>query len=80
MKQYPHYLHAILVHQGDADIGHYYAFIYDRKTCKWYRFNDYKVLEVSEASVLEESFGGNSQKTSAYGLIYVNQEIEKSLY
>lgn len=60
-------------------MGHYYAFIYDRKECMWYRFNDFKVTPESEDRVFEESFGGNGQKTCAYGLIYINQEIESTI-
>ena len=27
----PYYLHAILIHDGTAESGHYYSYIYDRK-------------------------------------------------
>lgn len=27
----PYYLHAILIHDGTAESGHYYSFIFDRK-------------------------------------------------
>jgi len=37
----PYYLHAILVHDGLAESGHYYSFIFDRKTNVWWRFNDH---------------------------------------
>lgn len=57
LKLNPYHLHAILVHEGSGDSGHYYAFIFDRKDHKWYRFNDYKISEESEAQVWEESFG-----------------------
>lgn len=30
MNNTPYHLHAIIVHDGGADSGHYYAFIYDR--------------------------------------------------
>jgi ubiquitin carboxyl-terminal hydrolase 25 len=39
----PYYLHAIMNHEGIADSGHYYSFIYDRKAKIWYKFNDHKV-------------------------------------
>lgn len=57
MRQNPYYLHAILVHEGDAMNGHYYAFIHDRCTHEWYRFNDYSISIETEDKVLEESFG-----------------------
>lgn len=75
MKQNPYYLHAILVHYGNSEGGHYYAFIFDKSTFKWYRFNDFKITEETEDKVFEESFGGNNKNTSAYGLVYVNHEI-----
>jgi ubiquitin carboxyl-terminal hydrolase 25/28 len=75
MKQNPYYLHAILVHEGDSESGHYYAFIFDRNEFKWYRFNDYRVTPETEDKVFEESFGGNGKKSCAYGLIYVNNDI-----
>lgn len=59
-------------------MGHYYAFIYDRCTHEWYRFNDYQVTLETEDKVLEEGFGGSQRPTCAYGLIYVNQEIAKT--
>jgi ubiquitin carboxyl-terminal hydrolase 25 len=72
MRQHTYNLHAILIHQGSGEHGHYYAFIFDRKAQKWYRFNDFKVSEETEARVMDESFGDAASKTSAYGLIYIN--------
>jgi len=43
-KEHPYYLHAILMHDGFADSGHYYAFIYDRASKIWYRFNDHTIV------------------------------------
>jgi ubiquitin carboxyl-terminal hydrolase 25/28 len=57
MMQNPYHLHAIMVHEGTTDSGHYFAFIFDRNKKKWYRFNDYKVCEVEEFQVFDESFG-----------------------
>jgi ubiquitin carboxyl-terminal hydrolase 25/28 len=52
-----YHLHAILVHEGGSENGHYYAFIFDRNQSKWYRFNDYKVTEETTKTVFSESFG-----------------------
>jgi len=79
MKQQNFNLHAILIHQGSGEGGHYYAFIFDRKADKWYRFNDFRVTEESEERVLEEAFGDEKTKTSAYGLIYLNSELTQSV-
>lgn len=73
----PYYLHAILVHQGTTDNGHYYSFILDKKANQWYRFNDYRVTPETELQVMHESIGDPLAKypTCAYTLIYVNQNI-----
>lgn len=47
-KQNPYYLHAILIHEGSGEGGHYYSYIFDRKAQQWYCFNDYRVSIVSE--------------------------------
>ena len=33
-------LYSVLIHSGGAMCGHYYAFIRDFETGKWYKFND----------------------------------------
>ena len=78
LKSEPYYLHAILIHEGSGDFGHYMAFIYDRKEEFWYKFNDHNVRVESEDKVMEDAFGNPKTKISAYGLIYVNGEIATS--
>ena len=46
-------LHAICVHDGGADGGHYFTFIKDHKENKWRKFNDFKIWEVEESEVFE---------------------------
>jgi len=72
----PYYLHAILMHDGMAESGHYYSFIYDRKIDCWWRFSDHDVSMEIEEEVFKEAFGGvpGSQK-AAYSLMYINQYI-----
>lgn len=77
-KEIPYYLHAIMIHQGYADSGHYYAFIYDRKSKTWWRFNDHTVTKESEEVVFSESYGGGQPKT-AYCLIYINEYVAQQL-
>jgi len=88
MSQYHYRLHAVLVHDGVALIGHYWAYIFDRQSNKWFKYNDITVEEVTEESVLREAKGHS--KTSAYCLIYLrvgekspiaiqNAEIPKDL-
>jgi len=46
------------MHDGYADSGHYYAYIYDRAGKVWYRFNDHTVVKESEEVVFSEAYGG----------------------
>jgi ubiquitin carboxyl-terminal hydrolase 9/24 len=50
-----------VVHQGVADGGHYYSFIQDRQTTKWYEFNDTFVNDFAESDLADECFGGAEQ-------------------
>ena len=71
-------LHSICVHDGNANSGHYYSFIYDRFQKKWRKFNDIRVTEVSEEDVFKESQGGDTWQT-AYWLVYVHSTISDDL-
>lgn len=72
----PYYLHAILMHDGMAESGHYYSFIHDRKLNVWWRFSDHDVRMESEEAVFQEAIGGQpSSQKCAYSLMYINQHI-----
>ena len=43
---------------GEANHGHYYSFVEDRKTKMWYEFNDTVVKPFSPKNLEEEAFGG----------------------
>jgi hypothetical protein len=75
--KYCYDLHAILMHSGDAEGGHYYVFIRDREKDIWRKYNDEMVTEVSEKSVLQEAIGNSINPTSAYFLIYAAQNYLK---
>lgn len=66
------------MHDGNANSGHYYAFIKDRFNQKWRRFNDIRVADVSEEEVLKESNGGHGWMT-AFFVIYINPQIAREL-
>jgi ubiquitin carboxyl-terminal hydrolase 25 len=72
-------LHAVIIHEGYADSGHYYAFIYDRATCQWYRFNDHIVSPESEEVVFSEAYGGQNSSKNAYCLLYINKKVADDL-
>ena len=73
---------SVLVHSGDFNAGHYYAFIRPQLTSPWYRYDDERVIRVAERDVLSENFGGDyggghlPRYASAYVLTYLrNSDI-----
>jgi hypothetical protein len=78
MNHTPYYLHAVIVHDGSAQSGHYYAFIFDRFQKKWRKYNDIRITEVTEEEVFTFSNGGHGHATG-YWIVYVNDEIQYEL-
>lgn len=62
-------LFSVLVHQGGAYGGHYYAFIKSFEDGKWYKYNDADVKECSEED-MKTAFGGDFSTACAYMLMY----------
>ncbi|XP_070201808.1 ubiquitin carboxyl-terminal hydrolase 25-like isoform X2 [Littorina saxatilis] len=72
MQRHPYHLHAVLVHEGQAASGHYWAFIFDQYRGLWLKFNDITVSESSWEEIERESVGGY-HNASAYCLMYVDR-------
>jgi len=51
-------LHGVLVHSGDLNAGHYYAFIKPTKDGWFYKYDDDRVTKATLREVLEDNFGG----------------------
>ncbi|WEW56134.1 ubiquitin-specific protease ubp15 [Emydomyces testavorans] len=51
-------LYGVLVHSGDLNAGHYYAFLRPTKDGHFYKFDDDKVIRASMKETLEENYGG----------------------
>lgn len=82
-------LHGVLVHSGDLNAGHYYAFLKPEKDGWFYKYDDDKVTRATKREVLEDNFGGPFQYSnglrpqgqkkvamrpnSAYMLVYFRQ-------
>eukprot|EP00659_Diplonema_papillatum_P017399 gene17399-26734_t len=80
-------LFAVLVHSGDVNAGHYYAFLKPTgvddssntgaEKSPWFRVDDERVYRVSAKDVMEENFGGEyggghlPRYASAYVLVYM---------
>ncbi|XP_077360341.1 ubiquitin carboxyl-terminal hydrolase 25 isoform X2 [Festucalex cinctus] len=73
MMQVPYRLHAVLVHEGQANAGHYWAYIYDPQQRCWMKYNDISVTKSSWEELVRDSFGGY-RNASAYCLMYINDK------
>ena len=74
-------LTGILIHSGSSlQSGHYYSFIKDQETDKWYKFNDSVISDYDIDKDLEkECFGNINNKINQYGkgaylLFYTKKE------
>ena len=65
-EDYEYRLVGVLVHAGVAQGGHYYSFIKDRTSNKWYRFDDEDVTPFDPALIEQECFGGKVKKETKY--------------
>ncbi|XP_065273361.1 ubiquitin carboxyl-terminal hydrolase 28 isoform X4 [Emys orbicularis] len=74
LRQVPYRLHAVLVHEGQANAGHYWAYIYDQPRKSWLKYNDISVTESSWEELERDSYGG-LRNASAYCLMYINDKL-----
>uniref|UniRef100_A0A8D2QLV6 ubiquitinyl hydrolase 1 n=1 Tax=Zosterops lateralis melanops TaxID=1220523 RepID=A0A8D2QLV6_ZOSLA len=58
MVQVPYRLHAVLVHEGQANAGHYWAYIYDHHQNRWMKYND---ISVTKSTWEEDSVEGHGK-------------------
>ncbi|KAL4753186.1 hypothetical protein BDW72DRAFT_169487 [Aspergillus terricola var. indicus] len=70
-------LHGVLVHSGDLNAGHYFAFLKPTKDGFWYRFDDDRVTRATEKEVLEENYGGEYELPN--GAVGVRQPYTRGL-
>lgn len=74
LRQVPYRLHAVLVHEGQASAGHYWAYIYNQPRQIWLKYNDISVTESSWEELERDSYGG-LRNVSAYCLMYINDNL-----
>nr|XP_043898471.1 ubiquitin carboxyl-terminal hydrolase 28 isoform X3 [Solea senegalensis] len=72
--QVPYRLHAVLVHEGQASAGHYWAYIYDHGNQRWMKYNDICITESAWEELERDSFGGMTN-ASAYCLMYIDDRL-----
>ncbi|KAF0434881.1 cysteine proteinase [Gigaspora margarita] len=78
-KSNPHnyLLYGVIVHNGDLHEGSYYVFLKPEKNDKWFKFDDNRVIPVTDKEVLEDNYGVEApnviNSTNAYILIYIRE-------
>ena len=78
-KERPYHLHAILIHDGLAENGHYYSYIYDRVKKCWWQYNDHRTFQVEEEQVMKEALGDTTAYKSACNLVYISPHISNEI-
>ncbi|XP_054717364.1 ubiquitin carboxyl-terminal hydrolase 25-like [Uloborus diversus] len=73
LQQKPYRLHAVLVHEGQAASGHYWAYVFSPRKKLWLKFNDVTVSEAKWSELQKDSLGGHNY-ASAYCLLYVDEK------
>ncbi len=63
-------LYGVFMHDGGANYGHYWHFLYDAPQKRWLKYNDSLITEVVEDQVFENTTG---KSFSAFSLIYVEE-------
>ena len=58
-EPYIYHLHGVLVHSGDMNAGHYYAFIKQTKNGDFFKFDDDRVTRATKREAMTENFGGD---------------------
>ena len=63
-----------MIHDGLAENGHYYSYVFDRSQSVWWKLDDHRVSKASEEDVMKEALGGDGYK-SACNLFYMSKHI-----
>ncbi|KAF1822612.1 uncharacterized protein K489DRAFT_212107 [Dissoconium aciculare CBS 342.82] len=58
-EPYIYHLHGVLVHSGDLNAGHYYAFLKPEENGDFYRFDDDRVTRATKREAIDDNFGGD---------------------
>jgi ubiquitin carboxyl-terminal hydrolase 7 len=67
-EPYIYQLHGVLVHSGDFNAGHYYAFLKPTADGHFYKFDDDRVTRATMKEALEENFGGDYANMNGTGV------------
>jgi len=73
---YQYRLRGVIVHSGSAEAGHYYSYVRDHASGKWFEFNDSNVEPFSVDTLERDCFGGKQMVTHWDPLLYQNVRRE----
>ena len=84
-ENYLYELHSVIVHQGNANSGHYYAYIKQSNNNRdWLLFNDENVRPADNYEIFRQNFGGQSEiyknKGNLGEIVSNNINYERSAY
>ncbi|KAF1946448.1 cysteine proteinase [Clathrospora elynae] len=69
----PYRLHAVFTHRGGVTGGHYWIYIYDFQNDRWRSYNDDRVEDIDEKTVLEPETG--VQPKASTGVVYIRADL-----
>lgn len=78
-EPYVYQLHGVLVHSGDFNAGHYYAYLKPTADGHFYKFDDDRVTRATLKEALEENFGGDYANSMANGNAGVRNPYSRTL-
>jgi len=67
-----------MIHDGVAEMGHFFTYVYDRVKKVWWKFNDCFVTQQREEDVMLHALGGHGYM-SACGLVYISKHIAQQV-
>lgn len=67
-ESYIYHLHGVLVHSGDLNAGHYYAFLKPEKNGEFFRFDDDRVTRAAKREAIDDNFGGDYSANGTNGV------------
>ncbi|CAG8626557.1 6372_t:CDS:10, partial [Cetraspora pellucida] len=70
-KPHNYLLHGVIVHSGELHEDNYYILLKPEKNGNWFKFDDDRVIPVTDKAVLEDNYGG--KVSNAYILVYIRE-------
>ena len=81
LKKIRYNLHSVCIHEGNATSGHFWTYIWNPTSKKWYKLNDTEVSESNWDDLYANAVGGHQNKESEKNneLADSNLEVTKSV-